>query len=284
MQLKDMRKTLYVSDMDGTLLNNKSVLSQETKTKLNTLIENGCAFTIATARTPATVSFLMKDVNANLPFIVMAGCAFWNSRKCEFESVRLLEAQHVSQIIDIFDEYGNTPFIYNKNGNSIIVNHKEYLSPQEKAFIEPRINTPLKQFEKVSRLQPNNKYNGVMLIFGMGEYFLLRKIADEITKQNIPCSFNCYHDIFDLSQGFIDIYLKGTTKAAAIKQLAKEIDAQRIVCFGDNLNDIPMMEMADWSLAVDNAFDEVKECADEIIASNNDNAVVNWIEKDFINS
>ena len=90
----------------------------------------------------------------------------------------------------------------------------------------------------------------------------------------------CYHDIFDQQQGYLEIYAKDTTKANAIKHLADEIGAERIVVFGDNLNDIPMMKMADWSVAVDNAFDEVKACASEVIGVNNDDAVARWILKD----
>ncbi len=275
-------KTLYVSDMDGTLLNNGSVLSQETIEKLNTLIDNGAAFTVATARTPATVTSLMKDVNANLPFIVMAGCAEWKPKENEYSVVRFIEPAIVKSITEIFSKYGNTPFIYNKSGNTIVVNHTIQLTQQEREFIEPRIKTPLKRLETVESLAVNTEeYDGVMLIFSMGKFDNLRKIADEIDKKGIPCTYNCYHDIFDTEQGIIDIYQEGTTKASAIKRLAQEIGAERIVCFGDNLNDIAMMEEADWSVAVENAFEEVKVHADEVIGSNEENAVVNWIEKDF---
>ncbi len=275
-------KTLYVSDMDGTLLNSGSVLSQETIEKLNTLIDNGAAFTVATARTPATVTSLMKDVNANLPFIVMAGCAEWKPKENEYSVVRFIDPTIVKSITEIFSKYGNTPFIYNKSGNTIVVNHTIQLTQQEREFIEPRIKTPLKRLETVESLAANTEeYDGVMLIFSMGKFDNLRKIADEIDKKGIPCTYNCYHDIFDTEQGIIDIYQEGTTKASAIKRLAQEIGAERIVCFGDNLNDIAMMEEADWSVAVENAFEEVKAHADEVIGSNEENAVVNWIEKDF---
>lgn len=275
-------KTLYVSDMDGTLLNSGSVLSKATIEKLNTLIDNGAAFTVATARTPATVTSLMKDVNATLPFIVMAGCAEWEPKENEYSVVRFIDPTIVKSITDIFCKYGNTPFIYNKSGNTIVVNHTIQLTQQEREFIEPRIKTPLKRLETVESLAANTEeYDGVMLIFSMGKFDNLRKIADEIDKKGIPCTYNCYHDIFDTEQGIIDIYQEGTTKASAIKRLAQEIGAERIVCFGDNLNDIAMMEEADWSVAVENAFEEVKAHADEVIGSNEENAVVNWIEKDF---
>ena len=75
----DIKKTLYVSDLDGTLLNDQSVLSPGTVATLNRVIgQLGGFFTIATARTPATVVPLMQEVHATLPFIVIGGSAMWN--------------------------------------------------------------------------------------------------------------------------------------------------------------------------------------------------------------
>ena len=67
---KDNRvKTLYVSDLDGTLLDDNSQLSERTVATLNRIIgELGGMFTIATARTPATVVPLMQEVRARLPW------------------------------------------------------------------------------------------------------------------------------------------------------------------------------------------------------------------------
>ena len=56
---------------------------------------------------------------------------------------------------------------------------------------------------------------------------------------------------------------------------------ERIICFGDNLNDIPMFEAADHSIAVENAVAAVKEAADEIIGKNTDNAVAAYISERF---
>lgn len=71
-----------------------------------------------------------------------------------------------------------------------------------------------------------------------------------------------------------------TTKAEAIDYLAKQCHAERVVVFGDNLNDLLMMEIADHSVAVGNAFKEVKEQANEIIGCNDEDAVAKWIEQD----
>ncbi|WP_443701718.1 Cof-type HAD-IIB family hydrolase [Prevotella sp.] len=277
-------KTLYVSDMDGTLLNSSSVLSETTTAKLNKLIGEGALFTVATARTPATVVELMKNVDSNLPYIVMAGCATWDNRKKGYESARIISNSSIERLIGIFEKNGNNPFIYYKNGNQIVVNHVKELTAEEKEFIEPRIKTPLKILKTCSSLTVDTTLEGAMLIFSMGKFEALRNIADEIDKEGIDCTYNCYHDIFKKDEGFIDIYVNGTTKAAAIKELTRKIGAERIVVFGDNLNDIPMMKVADWSVAVSNAFDEVKKYANEITESNDEDAVVRWIERDIENN
>ena len=116
----------------------------------------------------------------------------------------------------------------------------------------------------------------------MGEVVTLRAIADDIEAQGIACTIMCYHDIFDYDLGYLEIYAADTTKANAIRHLADELGVERVVVFGDNLNDIPMMKMADWSVAVGNAFDEVKACASEVIGTNEEDSVARWIVQDLL--
>ncbi len=57
-----------------------------------------------------------------------------------------------------------------------------------------------------------------------------------------------------------------------------------MVVFGDNLNDIAMLQAADYSVAVENAFPEVKAIASEVIGPNTAHSVAHWIEADLIQS
>ena len=75
-----MTRTLFVSDLDGTLLNRQSVVSERSRETLNDLIVNhGTLFSIATARTPATAVKLMSGIATNIPLVVMAGAAMWDN-------------------------------------------------------------------------------------------------------------------------------------------------------------------------------------------------------------
>ena len=57
--------------------------------------------------------------------------------------------------------------------------------------------------------------------------------------------------------------------------------ADRLTVFGDNLNDIPMMQVADCAIAVENALPEVKAAAHETIGPNTSDSVARYILKDF---
>lgn len=275
-----MDKTLYVSDLDGTLLNSKSVLSENTVNILNRVIqEKNILFTIATARTPATVVNLMKDVNSPLPFILMAGAALWNGRKQNYERIRAISKDIVRKLVAVYDSFPINPFVYQRCDNRLLVYHSPQLRNDERLFIEPRVLSPFKQLVTTECLDIHNQ-DETVLIYSMGEYDCLLEIADKIKEKQVSCTISCYRDIADSSQGILELYAPNTTKAEAVSYMAKKYGAKRVVVFGDNLNDLPMMETANHSVAVGNAFDEVKKQADEIIGSNDDDAVAKWIEQD----
>ena len=274
--------TLYVSDLDGTLLNSRSLVSDTTAALLNKLIaDQHLLFTVATARTPATVSKLMSEVKTNLPYIVMAGAALWDNERKVYSEKQAIDNQTVALLLQAYESYAIQPFVYRIHGNCINAHHSTKMTAGERSFIEHRLQSPLK---KLITCDPkvSDDADDAVLVYSMGEYVTLRAIADDIEGKGIDCTIMCYHDIFDQEQGYLEIYAKDTTKANAIQHLAAEIGAERIVVFGDNLNDIPMMKMADWSVAVGNAFDEVKACASEVIGVNDEDAVARWIAQDLL--
>lgn len=275
--------TLYVSDLDGTLLGEDSQLSAATVTTLNRIIgELGGLFTVATARTPATVVPLMQQVHARLPFIVIGGSAMWNPVTMSYEHTRGIDDMTVNAVADVFDRRGAHPFIYRRHGKNLLhTHHYGPLSPQEERFIAERQHLPLKQFFLNDR---DYRYNDdeALLIFSMNKYAVLKSIADDLRTSVPTCSVMVYHDIFDESEGYLEIFSAGTSKAAAIRELAHQLGAGRVVVFGDNRNDIAMMQAADFSVAVDNAFPEVKAVASEVIGPNTADSVARWIETELL--
>ena len=282
---KDLAKTLYVSDLDGTLLGDDSLLSAGTVATLNRIIgELGGLFTIATARTPATVVPLMQQVNARLPFIVIGGSAMWNPLTMSYEHTRAIDDMTINAVADVFDRHHGHPFIYRRHGHGLLhTHHYGPLSPQEERFVAQRQHLPLKRFFLDDKGYRHND-DEALLIFSMNKYAVLKAIAADLRASVPTCTVMVYHDIFDESEGYLEIFTAGTSKAAAISELAREVGATRVVVFGDNRNDIAMMQAADYSVAVGNAFPEVKAAASEVIGPNTADSVARWIEADLIQS
>ena len=273
-------KTLYVSDLDGTLLGDDSLLSAGTIATLNHVIDDlGGLFTVATARTPATVVPLMQEVHAVLPFIVIGGSAMWNPVSASYEHTRGIDTKTIEAVADVFERHHTHPFIYRRHGSSLLYTyHYGALSEQERIFVEQRQGLTLKRFF----LDETDYYHSddeALLIFSLNKYAVLKAIADDVRANVETCTVMLYHDNFNDSDGYLEIFTAGTSKAAAIRQLARQVDAQRVVVFGDNRNDITMMQAADYSVAVGNAFPEVKAAASEVIGPNTADSVARWIEE-----
>ncbi|MDO4971937.1 MAG: HAD family hydrolase [Bacteroidales bacterium] len=271
--------TLYITDLDGTLLDANSSITDETVGILNPMLDQGLQFTVATARTPATVVPMLSRLHTRLPFIVLNGAATWDSQRGDYSHVNVIPQATVEAICAVYERHGLHPLIYRRHGHLIHTHHYGTLSSQEEKFVEERQGLELKKF---ILNDPDYMHNPdeAMLIFSMQDYERLRPIYEEV-KATIPCSAVFYHDIFDPASGLLEIYAPGVSKAEAVKAMQQQTGAKEVVVFGDNRNDIPMMQVATHSVAVANAFPEVKAAAHQVIEANTTNAVPRFIATHF---
>lgn len=138
------KKTLYISDLDGTLLNSQSQVSAASRDMLNRLIaDNGINFSIATARTPATVVQLMHGIDSRLPYIVMTGAAMWQDGLI---NQTYLRPEDVECLSELSRKYGIRPFFYTYNGRVIESYHLPTMDDYERRFVSQRRNSPYKRF------------------------------------------------------------------------------------------------------------------------------------------
>jgi hypothetical protein len=74
--------TLYISDLDGTLLNGDTEVSRYSAGRLNSMMAGGAEFSIATARTAATAKHILSGLDLALPVVLMNGAGMsvsWGS-------------------------------------------------------------------------------------------------------------------------------------------------------------------------------------------------------------
>lgn len=275
-------KTLYISDLDGTLLGNDSAVSEDSAAMLNKAIAGGASFSVATARTPATVASLLSGIDMPLPLVVMTGATLWNPADSLYTNTRFIPEAEARKIVGIYRETGFSSFVYTLRDNMLHIYHTGPLSWQERMFMAEREHSSFKTFHIPSDGNSTlpDSLDNVVLFYGIRSNDISVR-AHNAVKESVECSALCYHDIYGQETAVAEVFAKESTKALGIKALARIAGAERTVVFGDNINDLSMMREADLAVAVGNALPEVKDAADIIIGPNTDDSVARFILEDF---
>ncbi|MDZ4992456.1 Cof-type HAD-IIB family hydrolase [Clostridium perfringens] len=270
---------LFVSDLDGTLLNKDQIISDYSKRELNRLINTGVNFAIATARSPATVSEILDGINIKTPVVLMNGVIIYDIENKKYIDVKEIDKGSVKEVIKILEDYNKTFFLYGIKDDYLWVYHRDFTYDFEREYYEERCNKPLKSFKKVeSYLDVLEDNQIVNFVFFEKNEAMAKELFEKI--MNVQgVTGNCYKDIYNEGAYFLDIYNKDASKANGIKFLADYVDHSKVITFGDGENDVPMFEIADECYALENASDDLKAIATGIIGNNNDDAVVKFLNE-----
>lgn len=276
--------TLFVSDLDGTLLGADRKVSPESAAILNECIAEGALFSVATARTPATVSRLLSEVDCQVPLIVMTGAAIWDSRENRYIHASFHHPETARRLVDTYRRCGLSTFIYTLGEDNIIhIYHIGPMSALEQTFVDERLDTPFKAFhipaDGESELPED--HCRVLLFYSMRPTAEVERVYREI-KDATDIRAVFYHDMYGEEIALMEVFGPGSSKANAVRILADRVGADRIVAYGDNVNDLPILKIADDAVAVENAVDAVKDAADRIIGPNTADSVPNDIKSQLI--
>ncbi|MBQ8209976.1 MAG: HAD family hydrolase [Clostridia bacterium] len=270
-------KTLYISDLDGTLLNTDAEISPYTAERLNYLIEKGLNFSIATARTNATVVQMLRDVNINIPVILMNGVATYDLKNDRYVDVKPLTHNAKAVLFAVIKNHIKSGFVYTIDENGLNTYYENTDSPNAIAFIEERQKKYNKKFTKVRSFE--DCMDKPVVYYSIDDKKEVLEDAYEQLKKCSELRIEFYRDIYNTDHWYLEVCSSEASKRNAVITLKKMYGFERVICFGDNLNDLPMFEVCDEAYAVMNAKEEVKAQADGIIGSNNENAVVKFLEK-----
>lgn len=271
-------RQLFISDMDGTLLSTDSRVTPESARLLSELTRRGALITVATARTPATVEPLLKDVATTPPAIVMTGAALWDRRKLRFAEPQLISDTMSAEVRNLCKREGVNPMVYTIAPDNSRIEMFVYGQPgdAERKFLEERSGSPLKRINLLPEGDGPGFHGRTVLQFAIGKAERIYAVAEQL-RNRIGCAVSAYPDIFQADLGLLEVFAPGVSKAAAVERLRTLTGADEVTVFGDNLNDLPMMAVADRAIAVDNALEAVRDAADEIIGANSTDSVARYI-------
>lgn len=271
-----MSKTLYITDLDGTLLRPDQTVSPYTVDTLNRFIDRGGLFSVATARNLTGLKMLdLSGIRWRCPLVVGSGVMLYDLGRQKIIDCRNMPEETVRHILRLCGEYGKTPMLFQARGDQVLVTTKGASSPGEKVFIETR-NA---RIPGCIRFAPDYAPEGGAFYFSMQDTREKLEALAARLKEIQGISYTLYRDNYMDDNWYVEIFSHEAGKDKGLLRLKERLGADRVVAFGDNLNDLPMLEAADVGCVVANGIQGAKEKADVIIGSNEEDGVARYIEQ-----
>ena len=270
-------KRLYVSDLDGTLLNRNAELSEATIRIVNQAIEQGLNFTISTARTPTTALKIVEPLNLKLPVMLMNGVLVYDMVGKQYIRKEVMAEETVMVLLGLIKTRGLNCFLYGLTDDMFCAYYDSVESVSLNYFRNERIMKYDKKFTEVPDLS---------LVAGKDIiYCMLRETKEKLegfyreltVVKGIKTEF--YKDIYSDDYYMLEIYSDKASKKEALNYLRKQAHYDSVISFGDNLNDVALWEASDCFYAVANAHPEIQNMAHSVLPSNEEDGVAMYIEQ-----
>lgn len=266
-------RTLYVTDLDGTLLNSNDQISQYSIETINGLVAKGMQFTYATARSLVSASVVAKGLSTTIPVIAYNGALIINPDTGGVISSLSFTEEESSYVSGVLRENGANPLVY------------AYVEGVERvSYVAGRENEGIRRYLDVRKGDRRFRPLEDETCLYQGDIFYFTCIADreelqglyEIFSEDERYRCTLQQELYR-PEYFLEIMPKKASKAEAIKSLKEIWHCDRVVSFGDAVNDIPMFEISDECYAVANAVPELKARATGVIGSNDEDGVAKWL-------
>lgn len=268
------KNTLYVTDLDGTLLRSDATLSPYTISTINRLTEQGLAFTYATARSIESARPIAGELNLRLPAITRIGAVLADNATGKHLEKALFTEEEVALLKEMLPELPRCGFVSCFLGEEMF-----------KAYVPGNLVPGMVQYADYYRDDPKMKPVKTLeeMFFGQPGYVTLiddrekaAKIYEKVRQYpGWECIFqkDTYWDEY-----WVEVCPRNCTKAKAILKMKEQYGFRKVVAFGDSVNDMPMFRAADEAYAVSNALEALKEIATGVIGGNNEDAVARFLE------
>ena len=262
-------------DMDGTLLTTEKKMTAYTKQILEKALEQGIEVVLSTGRSITGIPKELLEMPGMKYAVTINGARIIDLQINEVIYENTLSMETALKLLDIISEYDaiQEAFI-----DSVCYSTKEKLTYANDYFLHPSIaeyvlksRTPVADV-KATVLEKNKSVDKVNGMFRTAEdkkssYELLSKVPGVVVVSSLGNNW--------------EINAEGTDKGNAMLRLGQLLGIKReeIMACGDGMNDIAMLKAVGLGVAMENAEPEVKEAADYITASNDEDGVAKAIEK-----
>ncbi len=268
--------TLFVSDLDGTLLGDAPRIPDEAAELLRALIAEGLPFTVATARSWASTAPIIEGLGLRLPAVIYNGAHIVDPQTGKLLHSCTLPPQQAESIWRLFRNAGVCVRVESMLEGRCRVSWLESMEDEGlRLYLGPRKgDTRFRPVEDEDRLLDGQPFQ----FAAMGRKAALQPVFEQLqTMGGLYAALIA--DSYDPDWHWLTCCRADATKASGVDHLRQLTGRKHIVCFGDNYNDLPMFSVADEAYAVANAAPEVRAAATGVIGSNLELGVPQYLRR-----
>jgi len=256
---------VIVSDLDGTLLDNNKNISKENLEAINYFTENGGKFTVATGRVIEATEEYLSKIEINFPIIVYNGGVIYDYNNKKILSEKFLDHQQKQITNKIKEDYDNI-------GIEIYANRKLYVikdSGHSYRSATQMLDIIYDIKEDISSMD----WHKILIVGNIEVIDYIEKTFEDKYKIKGTRSGRTSYELLPVNE----------SKGQALKSIIEmyNLDPNKVICAGDNMNDVELLQEAAFSFCPKNGSEELKKYADFIAPSNEEHVIkyiVTWLE------
>ncbi|SEM30283.1 hypothetical protein SAMN04487786_1652 [Paenisporosarcina quisquiliarum] len=258
-----MKQHLIVLDLDGTLLTDEKVISAKTKNILQQAKNEGHEVMIATGRPYRSSEMYYKELGLTTPIVNFNGAFVHHPRNSSWKTLHTpIDLKVVKQVVEAVESYSIKNMLAEVLDDVYLHYHDEKILS---AFSlgNPQVTTG--DLKSLLKTDPTS-----LLIHAEEDSVdLVRQHLRDVHAEVID------HRRWGAPWDVIEIVKHGLNKAVGLSHVSEflNIPQERIIAFGDEDNDLEMIEYAGVGVAMGNAISPLKNIANEVTLSNNEDGI-----------
>jgi Cof subfamily protein (haloacid dehalogenase superfamily) len=266
---------LLAIDIDGTLLTPEKSISEKTRIAIHRAQAEGIIVTLATARRYGNTKQYADELGISIPLILCDGGLIIDHPDGTVLDTNLLPTEIARQAAEIMVSKRVQPVVQHIIGGV----EETWTGPIE--FDNPGLEGYSRLIPHLRRMPYTTLWKGQpdpLRVVAFASKEAIESIMAEIPR--LPCWWNTIEE-GNYGTAEVSVMNQTCSKANGVARLAKSlsIDLSQVMAIGDNTNDIEMLRAVGWGVAMGQATDHVKACAQAVTTSNREDGVAVAIER-----
>lgn len=269
---------LVVFDLDGTLLNRESVISDYTSETLKLLTERNIAYTVATGRTLHGARAILEGHCFQLPQAYKNGVMIWHPKTKQFSRGATLTPDELDNVVGACITQGVTPFVFalDENNESIVYH------PPLQTDIERELIRSIGVLEPVKVRALDELFAGATIthVNSIGDGEAIKAVLHSVNDEPHLVAYSGVA-LEGQQWRWLDVHHSDASKGGAIRTMKSLLGLERVICFGDSDNDLSMFAAADESYAPANGNDRIKSAATAVVGHHDEEGIARFLRERF---